>query len=159
MRISFTLNGTAIQIEAAANERLLHVLRREFSLFSLKSSCLNGQCGSCTLLMNGQPVPSCLIPVFKAEGSEIITLEYFKNTEDYKIINAGFEQAGIEMCGFCDAGKIFFAYSILNSGIIVSGGNAEEEIRRLYSSSMCRCTSFEDLFSAIKRIGKLQRRK
>ena len=111
MRISFTLNGTAIQIEAAANERLLHVLRREFSLFSLKSSCLNGQCGSCTLLMNGQPVPSCLIPVFKAEGSEIITLEYFKNTEDYKIINAGFEQAGIEMCGFCDAGKIFCIFN------------------------------------------------
>ncbi|AGT43611.1 (2Fe-2S)-binding protein [Treponema pedis] len=159
MRISFNLNGTNVQIEAVANERLVYVLRREFGLFSLKSSCLNGQCGSCTVLMNGKPVPSCLVPVFKVEGAEIITLEYFKTTEAYKVISAGFDQAGVEMCGFCDAGKIFFAHSILTSGLDASAQSAEEKIRRVYSSSMCRCTSFEDLFSAITRIGKSQKRK
>lgn len=159
MKISFNLNGTNVQIDTSANERLLHVLRREFGLKSLKASCLNGQCGSCTVLINGKPVPSCIVPIFKVERAEIITLEYFKTMEEYKIISNSFEQAGVNMCGFCDAGKIFFAYSILNSGIEFSEKETEEKIRRIYSSSMCRCTSFEDLLSAIIKIGKIQRRK
>ena len=97
MKISFNLNKTAVQIDAPANERLLSVLRREFNLLSLKSSCLSGQCGSCTVLMNDKPVPACFIPVFNVEGKNIITLEYFKTTEEYKIIAAGFDQAGVEM--------------------------------------------------------------
>lgn len=159
MKISFNLNEERVQVDTIPNERLLHVLRREFRLNSLKPSCLNGQCGSCTVLINGKPVPSCIVPIFKVEGTEIITLEHFKTTEEYKIIANGFEQAGVNMCGFCDAGKIFFAYSILNSGIEFSEKETEEKIRRIYSSSMCRCTSFEDLLSAIIKIGKLQRRK
>lgn len=159
MKISFNLNGADVNIDTIPNERLLHVLRREFSLTGLKPSCLNGQCGSCTVLMNNKPVPSCIIPIFKAEGSKIITLDYFKTTEEYKIIASGFEQAGVEMCGFCDAGKIFFAYSILTAGLEISEKDAEEKIRRVYSSSMCRCTSFDDLFSAIIKIGKIQRRR
>nr|WP_303933598.1 2Fe-2S iron-sulfur cluster-binding protein [Treponema denticola] len=159
MKINFNLNKTAVQIDAPANERLLSVLRREFNLLSLKSSCLSGQCGSCTVLMNDKPVPACFIPVFNVEGKNIITLEYFKTTEEYKIIAAGFDQAGVEMCGFCDAGKIFFTYAILNSNIDIDAPDAEDSIRKYYSSTMCRCTSFEDLFSAIEKISKNQRRK
>ena len=142
MKINFNLNKTSVQIEAPANERLLSVLRREFNLLSLKSSCLSGQCGACTVLMNDKPVPACFIPVFKAEGKNIITLEYFKTTDDYKDIAAGFDQAGVEMCGFCDAGKVFFTYAILNSNIDIEEADAEERIRKFYSSTMCRCKSF-----------------
>lgn len=159
MKVNFKLNGTAVQIEALANERLLYVLRREFGLFGLKSSCLKGQCGACTVLMNDKPVPSCLIPIFKAEGSDIITLEHFKTTESYKIIAAGFEQAGVATCGFCDAGKILFTHAVMQSNLNFSDPRAEDKIRQFYSGVMCRCTSFEDLFSAIKKIGKRQLKK
>lgn len=159
MRISFNLNGTRVQIEATPNERLLYVLRREFGLKSLKASCQNGQCGSCTILLNDKPVPSCLIPVFKVEDSEIITLEHFKTMEEYKIIMDGFEQAGVNMCGFCNSGKIFFAYSMLHSILDLSEKELEEQVRRVYSSSMCRCTSFDDLYLGMIKIRKIQKRK
>lgn len=155
MKISFNLNGKDVQVEALANERLVNILRKNFNLLNVKTSCLKGQCGACTVLMNGKPVSSCLIPMFKTEAHDIITLEYFKTTEDYKAIASGFEQAGVATCGFCDAGKIFFTYAIMNSGLNIFDHKAEEKIRRYYSGVMCRCTSFEDLFSAIEKIKKI----
>ncbi len=159
MRVNFKLNKTPVQIEAVANEKLVHVLRREFGLMSLKSSCHKGQCGACTVLMNEKPVSSCIIPVFKAEDADIVTLEYFKTTQEYKTIIAGFDLAGVKTCGFCDAGKIFFTYAVMKSDLNISDPACKEKIRMFYSGIMCRCTSFDDLFSAVKKIGKLPRKK
>ncbi len=154
MRISFNLNGTAVQISALANERLSIVLRREFDLKSIKASCLDGLSGLSVVLMNDNPIPASLVPVFKAEGSNIVSLEHFKTTEDYKIISNCFEQAGVETCGFCDSGKIFFAYSLLKSNLEVTHSNIEKAIRFFFAGTMCRCTSFDDLVLGIDKLLK-----
>ncbi len=159
MRVNFNLNGTAVQISAPANERLSNVLRREFSLNSIKISGLDGLTGSAMILMNDKPVSASLIPVFKAEGATIISLEHFKTTSDYKIISTCFDQSGVKTCGYCDAGKYFSAYSILNANVEILPSEIEETTRRVFSGTMCRCTNFDELLLAIDKMLKTKRRK
>ncbi len=158
MRINFNLNGTDVEISALANERLSHVLRKEFALTSIKLSCLDGQSGSSNVLMNDKVVSASLIPVFKAEGSKIVSLEHFKTSDEYKIISNVFDQAGVRTCGYCDAGKYFAAYSVLNSNMESLHLDMEKNIRRIFSGTMCRCTNLDDLISAIERIIKHRRK-
>ena len=112
MNFTITLNGKKTIIQAQPSEDLLSVLRKE-KLFSVKLGCGAGHCGSCTILYNGKPVPSCKIPVGIAMNQEIETLESFKQTEAYQDILKGFSKAGIKLCGYCNAGKIFAAASVL----------------------------------------------
>ncbi len=158
MRINFNLNGTDVEISALPNERLSHVLRKEFALSSIKLSCFDGQSGVSNILMNDKVVSASLIPVFKAEGKNIISLEHFKSTEDYKIISTAFDQAGVKTCGYCDAGKYFAAYSILNSSMETLHLDMEKSVRRILSGTMCRCSSLDDLISAVEKMMKHRRK-
>ncbi len=158
MRINFKLNGTDVEISALPNERLSHVLHKEFALSSIKLSCLDGQSGASNILMDDKVVSSSLIPVFKADGKNIISLEYFKTTEDYKIISNAFDQAGVKTCGYCDAGKYFAAYSILNSNMETLHSDMEKCVRRILSATMCRCSSLEELIFAVDKMMKYRRK-
>ncbi len=159
MRVNFNLNGTNVEISASANERLSAVLRREFGLNSIKVACMDGVSGSSSILMNDKVIPASLTPVFKAEGNAIISLEHFKTTEDYKIISECFKNAGVKTCGYCDAGKYFAAYSILNLKREILKPDIEKIVRQIFSGTMCRCTCFEDLYSAVEKILTYKRRK
>ncbi|MCI1208041.1 MAG: 2Fe-2S iron-sulfur cluster-binding protein [Treponema sp.] len=114
MKIPLQLNSKKTVLDAFPNELLVTVLRR-YGMISVKEGCMEGKCGACTVLIDGKPVPSCKIPVAIVRNSYIVTLEYFKTTDDYEDIMKGFEKAAIKLCGHCDAGKIFTAWSIITA--------------------------------------------
>jgi len=153
MIIPFELNGKNVYIDSNPGERLVHILRRKFNLLSMKEGCLSGRCGSCMVLMNNNPLPSCIVPVFQIRNASIVTLEEFSKTEDCRDITQGFEEAGVIMCGFCNAGKIFIAHTLLNS----NARPTKEETREMFAGNMCRCTSIDDIISGIKIAGQIRR--
>jgi aerobic carbon-monoxide dehydrogenase small subunit len=144
MKIPVTLNGTKIVLEAEPQEKLLNVLRH-LNILSAKCGCNEGYCGACTVLLDGKPVPGCIVPVAIVRDSTIITLEYFSKSEDYQDILNGFNKAGIHMCGYCNAGKIFAAWHILNISMKPDRKLIYDEINHL---SPC-CTNNDILINGI----------
>lgn len=144
MNFTLTLNGEKTIIQASPSESLLSVLRNE-KLISVKLGCGIGHCGSCTVLYNGKPVPSCKIPIGITMNQEVETLEHFKQTEAYQDILKGFSKAGIKLCGYCNAGKIFAAASILTTREKPTRNSIREQIQHL---SPC-CTDIDTLINGI----------
>ncbi|MFA6856632.1 MAG: 2Fe-2S iron-sulfur cluster-binding protein [Treponema sp.] len=144
MKIPVTLNNAKIVLEAEPGDKLLNVLRR-LNLLSVKCGCNEGRCGACTVLLDGKPVPSCIIPVALTRDSAITTLEYFSKSEDYQDIINGFKKAGINMCGYCNAGKVFSAWHILNTSMKPDRRIIYEEVSHL---SPC-CTNTDILINGI----------
>ncbi len=153
MKTRFRLNNEAVEIEAAANERLVDVLRRDFGILSVKKGCMQGLCGSCTVLLNDEPVPSCMLPLFAVEGKDIITLEALNETAEYRAIISAFEKQGILLCGFCSAGAILTAWSLIQKHRSLS----EEQIRTAYMGAMCRCTDIISITAALQQVCKSRR--
>ena len=104
MKIPLTLNGKKIILTSEPTDSLMHILRKE-QFYSVKCGCEKGICGNCLVLMDGNPVPSCKIPMGIIRDSNIVTLEYLKTDPLYQDIMSGFSQAGIHMCGYCNAGN------------------------------------------------------
>ncbi len=144
MKIPVTLNDTKIVLEAEPGDKLLNVLRRQ-NLLSVKCGCSKGHCGACTVLLDGKPVPSCIVPVALSRDSKITTLEYFSKSEEYQDILSGFKKAGITMCGFCNAGKVFSAWHILSTSMKPDRKMICEEVQHL---SLC-CTNTDILINGI----------
>lgn len=155
MKIRFHLNNVAVEIEADADERLADVLRRDFGLLSVRKSCMQGTCGSCTVLLNDHPVPSCRLPIFAVAGKSIITLEAFSATPEYNDIIAAFDKEGITLCGFCSAGTILTAHSIVQK----HWNPTDEQIRDAYIGIMCRCTDIVAITAALKQVCRSKRSK
>jgi carbon-monoxide dehydrogenase small subunit len=153
--IRFILNGEDVVVSAEANRRLVSILREHFSLVKTKSGCLSGACGACSVIFNGEVSPSCLIPAFRVQGSEIITLEGFSQTDEYQDIVAGFSVAGVENCGYCDAGKILAAEILLEK----TTRPDREEFYSAFSGVRCRCTEPERLYSGILSAIEIRRRR
>ena len=114
MKIPLTLNNNKIVLSADPSESLLSVLRKE-KIYSVKCGCQKGICGNCMVLLDNKAISSCIIPIGLARGKKIITLEQIMEEPLYEDIMTGFSQAGITLCGYCNAGKILTAYSILIS--------------------------------------------
>ena len=155
MKIRFHLNNEVVKIEADADERLSDVLRRNFGLLSVRKSCIQETYGSCTVLLNNHPVPSCMLPIFAAAGQNIITLESFSTTQEYKDIIAAFEKEGITLCGFCSAGTILTAHSIVQK----YWNPTDEQIRDAYIGIVCRCTDIVSITAALKQLCRSRRGK
>jgi carbon-monoxide dehydrogenase small subunit len=136
MTIGFILNGEDVTIRTEADSRLLDILRDTFKLFGAKCGCLTGICGVCSVIFNGNVVPSCLIPAFRIRGCEIITIEGFSQNDEYQDILRGFSQAGVENCGYCDAGKILAVEALLEKNPRPS----KTDINAAFSGIRCRCT-------------------
>ena len=144
MKIPLTINDQKTVIEAEPTKNLIDVLR-ELKFLDIKKGCFEGICGNCTILLNGKPVPSCKIPVAIVKDQSIITLEYFKQSEIYQSILKGFSKAGIKLCGYCNAGKIFATYAIIKSNNKPSKEFIFEYIKNL---SLC-CTDLKTLTEGI----------
>lgn len=114
MKIPVKINNEEKMLDIHPSDSLLAVLRKQ-KIFSPKCGCLEGSCGSCTVLLDGKAVPSCIVPAALARDSEIETLEHFAKSELYADIVKGFSKAGITLCGYCNAGKFFLASQILSS--------------------------------------------
>ena len=145
-KIKFTLNHKDVEIETSINRRLLDVLRDDFSLKGPKEGCGEGECGACAVLLNGQIVNSCCVPIANVSGQEILTIEGFSKTKAFEIINQAFSDAGAVQCGFCTPGMIIATQSLLSTNPHPS----EEEIKVGLSGNLCRCTGYQLIIKAIK---------
>ncbi|MDR2495207.1 MAG: 2Fe-2S iron-sulfur cluster binding domain-containing protein [Spirochaetaceae bacterium] len=155
MTVGFRLNGEEVMIQAHANTRLVSVLRETFGLLETKAGCLIGRCGACSVIFNGRLIKSCLVPAFRAERSEIMTIEGFSLSDGYRDIIRGFEKAGVENCGYCQTGKVLAAESILARQRIP----VPDEILAAFGSIRCRCTEPERLTEAVLAAADLRRRR
>lgn len=144
MKIPVTLNGSKVMLECQPDELLMKVLHKN-GCTSVKYGCTRGFCGACTVLLDDKPVASCKIPAAIIKDADIVTLDYFAKTEEYKYIMEGFSKAGIKLCGYCNAGKIFTAYQCLKMQKNPSRTEITEQIRHL---SPC-CTDMETLINGI----------
>jgi carbon-monoxide dehydrogenase small subunit len=153
--INFILNGDDVIIRTDADTRLIDILRNSFSLMGAKTGCLSGSCGVCFVIFNGNVAPSCVIPAFSLMGKEVITIEGFAQTDDYLDIAAGFAQAKVEFCGFCNTGKILAAEALLEK----KPRPGRAEILAAFSGIKCRCTEPESLVAGILAAADIRQRR
>lgn len=154
MLIRLNINHNLLNADCRPDEPLSAVLRR-LGFLSVKCGCGKGLCGACTVFMQDRSVSSCLIPVSAVRDAEILTLEYFMQTEDYLDIAAAFGKTGIELCGFCNAGKIFAAHEIIESGNLQEKHMIMERLRAF----LCSCTEDDPLVHAITLAGEIRRQR
>ncbi len=155
MKIQINVNGKQIELDCDPNLRLVYVLRNMLHLCSPKISCSSGSCGSCMILLNDKPIPSCLIPIASVKDSSIITIEGFTESAIYQDIQTAFKQLNESTCGFCDASKYFSAYSILSRYSHPKRDDIYEKIKVLE----CTCLDTERFINVILLAASLNRKR
>lgn len=145
MEIKFKLNENEICIDVNPSMRLLDVIRDVCHLTGTKEGCGEGECGACTVLVNGEPYNSCLTPVINVKDKEIITIEGFRETKAYRVIADAFADMGGSQCGFCTPGMILASYAVLKK----NPHPTEEEVRIALSGNLCRCTGYQAIVNAV----------
>lgn len=145
MKIRFVLNHKEVEIDVDPLKRLLDVLREDFALKGVKEGCGEGECGACAVLVNGKLMNSCLIPVAQVDGKEVLTIEGYKNTKKYKIIEEAFLEAGAVQCGFCTPGMVMAIEALLSQ----NPSPEESDVREALSGNLCRCTGYDMIVDAV----------
>jgi len=145
MKIEFTLNHQKMSIEAPPELRLLDLLRDYCGLTGTKEGCGKGECGACSVIMNGKLVNSCLVPVCQIDDSEIITIEGLEKDGELDKLQQAFIDAGAVQCGFCTPGMIMAAKALL----MQNPHPSEEEIKKGLSGNLCRCTGYAKIIEAV----------
>ena len=148
--IGFTVNGQLATVRAYAMERLLDVLRHELGLTGTKEGCGEGECGSCSVLMDGLLVNSCLIPVLQASGANIVTIEGLASDSRLGVLQQAFLDCGGAQCGICTPGMILAAVHLLNK----KPRPTLEDIREGLSGNLCRCTGYTQIIEAVAEAGR-----
>lgn len=143
--VSFTVNGERKTVFAFPMERLLDVLRQQLGLTGAKEGCGEGECGSCSVLMDGVLVNSCLVPVLQAEGVNIVTIEGLAMGTRLQSLQEAFLECGGAQCGICTPGMILAALHLLSK----KPRPALEDIREGLSGNLCRCTGYAQIFEAV----------
>ncbi len=145
-KVQITLNGKSIVLEVPAHRLLLDLLRDEIGLTGTKEGCGTGDCGACTVFLNGKPVNSCLILSGELDGTEIVTIEGLKIGPELHPIQKAFIQDGGAQCGYCTPGMLMMAKSFLDE----SPNPTEEEIRFALAGNLCRCTGYAKIVEAVQ---------
>jgi carbon-monoxide dehydrogenase small subunit len=148
--ITLNVNNETYDIVAYPNRTLLEVLRDDLHLTGTKESCGEGVCGSCTVLLNGTPVRSCLTLAVAVQGKEITTIEGLSGGEKLHPVQEAFVNHHAIQCGFCSPGMILTAYALLKE----NPRPTEAEIRRAISGNVCRCTGYAKIVEAIKSLAE-----
>jgi aerobic-type carbon monoxide dehydrogenase small subunit (CoxS/CutS family) len=145
-KIRLKINGIYREIKVPPAKPLLYVLREDLLLTGTKEGCGKGECGACTVLVDGKPVPSCLLIVAQVDGSEITTIEGLSKDGELDPLQESFVEEGAIQCGFCTPGLIISAKALL----MKNPSPSEEEIREAISGNLCRCTGYSKVIKAIK---------
>jgi carbon-monoxide dehydrogenase small subunit len=143
--ISFILNGESVFYDGNVNARLLDVLRNEFHLNGVKCGCREGECGACSVIMDGMLVNSCMVAMGRVNGSSITTIEGYCKTERFKVLDNAFASVSAVQCGYCIPGMVLAAECILAK----NPHPTEEEIRVGISGNLCRCTGYNSIVHAV----------
>jgi carbon-monoxide dehydrogenase small subunit len=146
LTIGFIINGQKKTIETTPSTRLLDLIRDDLHLTGTKEGCGKGECGACTLIMNGELIASCLVLAPQADGAVITTIEGIGNVDHLDLIQEAFIETGAVQCGFCTPGMILAVKKLLEE----NSHPVEEEIKRGISGNLCRCTGYQKIFDAIK---------
>ena len=145
MKISFTLNKQQVTVDVDPMKRLLDVLREDFNLLGSKESCGEGECGACTILLDGKPVTSCILNAIHADGKEIETVEGISQTELGKLIIDCFDETNAVQCGFCFPGFFVSSYYYVKS----DGEKNMDKIKNALAGNICRCTGYVKIFESV----------
>ena len=143
--IIFTLNGKKVSYKGAHTARLLDVIREEYSLTGTKCGCKEGECGACSVIIDGKLINSCLVAAGSLEGADVVTIEGFSETERFKALDNAFEQVTAVQCGFCIPGMVLASECLLRTNTRPT----EKEIRTAISGNLCRCTGYNAIVKAI----------
>ncbi|MEW6376943.1 MAG: (2Fe-2S)-binding protein [Thermodesulfobacteriota bacterium] len=145
--LKFILNGEPIQIEIEPHLTLLELLRKELELTGAKEGCGMGECGACTVLLDGKTVNSCIFPAMEVEGKTVTTIEGLADPQgNLHPIQKAFIEYGAVQCGFCTPGMVLSAKALLDE----NPKPAEEEIRNGIAGNLCRCTGYLQIIQSIK---------
>jgi aerobic carbon-monoxide dehydrogenase small subunit len=145
-RYAFSVNGAAVELDVPGMRRLLDVLREDLALTGTKEGCGEGECGACTVLLDGLPVDSCLVPVCQVEGCRVATVEGLApGGGALDPLQTAFLERGGAQCGICTPGMLMAARAYLDSG----GGPDEDAIRDAIAGNLCRCTGYTKIVDAI----------
>ena len=147
MLIEFLLNNKTVKVEADARDMLLDVLRNKLFMTATKRGCENGECGACTVLVNGEPVNSCIYPMARLIGKNVLTLEGLGTPDKLHLLQKNFIECGALQCGFCGSGMILTALALLKKIPNPTG----KQIRQGISGNLCRCTGYVNIIKAIKK--------
>ena len=145
-QIKFTLNGEKMSRDVPAHRLLLDLLRDEIGLTGTKEGCGTGDCGACTVLLNGKPVNSCLIFSGELNGGDVTTIEGLKIGRQFHPIQKAFIQDGGAQCGYCTPGMLMMSKALLDE----NPNPTEEEIRFALSGNLCRCTGYAKIIQAVQ---------
>ena len=146
MNIKFILNDAEVVINTDPFTRLSTILRESFGLLSTKESCLSGECGACTVLLDGLPVPSCVILAFTVKNREVVTLEKYEKSENCEIIKKSLKSTGCYVCGYCKQGRLLVIQHLIERHKELSDTDISEA---LFGNS-CECIDIKSLKKGIK---------
>ena len=146
MQINFTVNEKIIDLDLSPKKRLLDILREDLDLIGAKEGCGKGECGACTVLMNGKRVNSCLIPALQLPGSHIVTIEGLQNWASFNSIEKAYIEHGAVQCGFCMSGFVMSSAVLLAE---ISPPISIEKIKWKLAGNLCRCTGYSKIVEAV----------
>jgi carbon-monoxide dehydrogenase small subunit len=145
-KIQVTLNGKKTDLEVPSHRLLLDLLRDEIGLTGTKEGCGTGDCGACTVLLNGKPVNSCLIFSGELDGADIVTIEGLKIGPELHPVQRAFVQDGGVQCGYCTSGMLMMSKALLDE----NSDPSEDDIRFAISGNLCRCTGYAKIVKAVQ---------
>ena len=145
MTFAFTVNGDPVEVTAAGSRRLLDVLREDLGLTGTKEGCGEGECGACSVLVDGAVVDACLVPVSQVRGASVATVEGLARDDALNALQQAFLETGGAQCGICTPGMLMAGEAFLASGAEPS----DENIREAIAGNLCRCTGYIKIIDAI----------
>jgi len=143
--LTMKLNGEEVTVQVKPSALLVEVLRDQLELTGTKIACGEGECGACTVLLDGEPVNSCLVPALKAQGREVMTVEGLAPFGELHPLQKAFVEHGAVQCGYCTPGMLMSAKAFLDR----NPNPTEEEVRLAISGNLCRCTGYAKIVEAI----------
>ena len=146
MKIALTVNGELVETDVWEGESLLWALRERLGLPGSKNACEQGECGSCSVLLDGVLVCACLVLAAQAEGHEVVTVEGLGNSDRIHRVQEAFVEAGAVQCGFCTPGLVVATVDLLRH----RPSPSDDEIREALSGNLCRCTGYAKIFDAVR---------
>lgn len=152
MQISFTVNRERYNLTVTPEETLLDVIRERLKLKGTKRGCDTGQCGACTVLMNGVTVYSCILPAVEADGADIETIEALGKPGEPHPLQRAFVEEGAVQCGFCTPGMILASKALIDQ----NASPSESDIRQALSGNLCRCTGYPKIVAAVMKAAAMQ---
>ena len=147
-KITFKVNGEEVSLEVDVRESLLEVLRKRLHLTGTKKGCEVGECGACTVIINGETVDSCIYLAIWADGKEVRTIEGEEKNGNLSRIQQAFVDEGAVQCGFCTPGFVMSATALVEGGEKLT----REEIRRGMAGNLCRCTGYQNIVRAVEKV-------